>query len=169
MELHEEMNALRERSGASFRDLLSAVIASEAKRVEAEAQALAEEFYKESADVRATMPPSQHARYSVRVERRAAGVSIRWILIRFFGPKTDRKRFDKTVPRGGGATYPMTSFTEAQSWERAVISSLERWFGPLRSRSKMLAQISVLGANYQQTKEKARRDREEFDASLPDF
>ncbi|WP_282190427.1 hypothetical protein [Azospirillum brasilense] len=43
------MDALRERSGASFRDLLSAVIASEAKRVEAEAQALAEEFYKESA------------------------------------------------------------------------------------------------------------------------
>ncbi|MFL7904299.1 conjugative transfer protein MobI(A/C) [Azospirillum argentinense] len=100
------MNALRERSGASFRDLLSAVIASEAKRVEAEAQALAEEFYKESADVRATMPPSQHARYSVRVERRAAGVSIRWILIRFFGPKTDRKRFDKTVPRGGGRDVP---------------------------------------------------------------
>jgi hypothetical protein len=169
LDLKDEITALRERSGATFHDLLTALIATEADRVEAEAQELAETFYRESTQVRETEPPSRHNRYTVRVQRRAAGVSIRWILIQFFGPKNDRKRFDKTVPRGGGAKYPMTSFPQAQSWEQMLIRSLEEWFGPLRSRANMLSKIAVLGSNYQQIEDKARRDREELEASLPEL
>lgn len=169
MTLEDEIKALRERTGASFTDLLRALLQSEGDVVEAEARELATGFYRECERVRQEKPSSQHNRYLARIERRNVGVSIRWLKIRFFGAKGNRRRMDENLPRGNTAQYPMTSFPDAQVWEGVLISGLEEEFGPLRSRSNMIAKMAVLGATYQQVEEGARQRRAALEAALATF
>ncbi|MDR6775683.1 conjugative transfer protein MobI(A/C) [Azospirillum sp. BE72] len=166
MILEDEIKALRERTGASFTDLLRALLQSEGDILEAEARELATRFYEECEEVRQQQPASQHNRYLARVARRNVGVSIRWAKVRFFGAKGNRRRMDENVPRGETAQYPMTSFPDAQVWEKVLISGLEERFGPLRSRSSMIAKMAVLAATYRQVEEGARQRQAALEADL---
>ena len=76
---------------------------------------------------------------------------------------------DENVPRGDTAQYPMTSFPDAQDWERVLISDLEEKFGPLRSRSSMVAKMAVLGAAYRQVEEGARQRQAALEADTAKF
>ncbi|CAO3459853.1 hypothetical protein [Azospirillum largimobile] len=76
---------------------------------------------------------------------------------------------DENVPRGDTAQYPMTAFPDAQGWERVLISGLEERFGPLRSRSSVIAKMAVLGAAYRQVEEGARQRQAALEADITKF
>lgn len=169
MTLEDEIKALRERTGASFAELLRALLLSEGDVLETEARGLSSGFYGECERARQERPASQHNRYLARVERRNVAISIRWAKVRFFGGKGSRRRMDENVPRGDTARYPMTSFPDAQDWERVLISDLEERFGPLRSRSSMIAKMAIMGAAYRQVEDGARQQQAALEAGIAKF
>lgn len=67
------------------------------------------------------------------------------------------------------SSIPDTSFPDAQVWERVLISELEEEFGPLRSRSTMIAKMALLAATYHQVEEAARQQRATWEAAFLDF
>lgn len=169
MTLADEIRSLRERTGATFFDVLRALAEDEGQLVQAEAQAVAARFYEEANEIRANRPAKEHARYTVRVVPGHVSPTIRWVRIGFKGPKNGRRRFDQSIPRGKGAKYPSAAFLDAQPWEKGLILTLEDDFGILRMRSTMVGRMVMAAAAHQHALDKAQRDRAAYLAAFPKF
>ncbi|MCW2241000.1 conjugative transfer protein MobI(A/C) [Azospirillum canadense] len=102
MTLADEIRSLRERTGATFFDVLRALAEDEGQLVQAEAQAVAERFYEEANEIRANRPAKEHARYTVRVVTGHITPTIRWVRIGFKGPKNREQPPRPNSPRWSG-------------------------------------------------------------------
>jgi len=145
----ELLRLVYEIGGLRLVDALRTCVSVEQDRLMAEAEPVAEQFWREHRHVREHEPPSQHGRYGLRIERRAAGLSIKWYEFVFFGPKNARRVSHKTVPRGPGARYKLSAFPKAQVWERMVIDGAEERFASIRTRASVLAKAMQVVGNFE--------------------
>lgn len=129
--------------GASAEDVIRAVLEVEQDKLWSAAEALRADYITEFEYAKETLPWSQQPGYAFKIERRKAGVSLKWARIEFFGGAGKRRRLDRTIARGKSLRYQLSSFPKAHPWEKTLIRLIEEKAAPLRERSDQLARIAV--------------------------
>jgi hypothetical protein len=127
----------------------------------AEANALADDYWRQFKSERKNHPTSAQGRIGVRIRRREAclSFSIEWFKMSTLRENGQHKPIAQYLKKGPGYRYPLTRILKDEpDWERALVEEMENDFADIRKQMDLLGKIRDALQNYRKATQKLSTD-----------